>query len=48
VFRDPVLADEVRADEQRIGAANSREVADAIAQAIRARYATAASGVAAA
>jgi hypothetical protein len=48
VFRDPVLADEVRTDEHRIDAGNAREVADAIAQAIRARYATAASGIAAA
>jgi hypothetical protein len=47
VFRDPVLAKEVQTAEQRIDAGNSPEVADAVAQAIRARYETAGAGIAA-
>ena len=41
VFRDHPLAHHLRAVEQRVDRDDPREVADAIAQAIRARYETA-------
>jgi len=46
VFRDRGLADNVRTAEQRIDGEDPREVADAIAKAICARYETAGDGVA--
>jgi len=44
-FRDPVLASDVRAAEERIDTQDPREVTDAITRAIRARYDTARDGI---